>query len=110
MVSDLILETQSRLAASGVKSAGEVRAFGAAVVAFSAEMRRNDQALRAFLYDRMYRHCRVTRMSEKAHRVVRDLFSLYLTKPQSLPSEWRRLAASPNDRKPPASPPTIWPG
>ncbi len=80
-----------------MKSADEVRALGAPVVAFSADMRHNDRALKAFLFERMYRHCRVTQMSQKAHRVVHDLFALYLAEPQSLPSEWGRLAAGPND-------------
>src|SRR5262249_60897802 len=49
MVGDLIAETQSRLAASKVISAGEVRALDTPVVAFSAGMRHNDRALKAFL-------------------------------------------------------------
>ena len=97
MVRDLMVETQSRLAASKVKSADGVRALGTPVVAFSAEMRHNDRALKAFLFERMYRHCRVTQMSQKAHRVIHDLFALYLSEPQSLPSEWGRLAAGPDD-------------
>jgi dGTPase len=97
MVGDLIAETQLRLDASGVKSADEVRALGMPVVAFSAEMRHNDRALKDFLLERMYRHHRVNRMSAKALRVVHDLFGLYLTEPQCLPSEWRRLAAGPDD-------------
>ena len=97
MVGDLIVETQSRLTASGVASADEIRALGAPVVAFSAEMRRNDRALKDFLLERMYRHYRVNRMSSKARRVVHELFALYLAEPQCLPSEWRQLAAGPDD-------------
>jgi dGTPase len=97
MVGDLVVETRRHLAASGVKSADEVRALGAPVAAFSAEMRHNDRALKDFLLERMYRHHRVNRMSAKAHRVVHDLFGLYLAEPQCLPSEWRRLAAGPDE-------------
>jgi dGTPase len=97
MVGDLIAETRSRLVASGVNSADEIRALGAPVVAFSAEMRDNDRALKEFLLERMYRHHRVNRMSAKAHRVVHDLFALYLAEPQCLPNEWRRLAGAPDD-------------
>ena len=96
MVGDLIDETKSRIAASGVDSADAVRALGAPVVDFSAEMRRNDRAFKDFLLERMYRHYRVNRMSSKARRVVHDLFALYLAEPQCLPSEWRRLAAGPD--------------
>jgi dGTPase len=97
MVEDLIGETRSRLADSGAKSADDVRALGAPVVAFSAEMRHNDGTLKAFLFERMYRHDRVNRMSLKARRVVHDLFGRYLAEPPSLPREWRGLAAEPND-------------
>jgi len=97
MVGDLIVETRSRIATSGVDSADAVRALGTPVVAFSAEMRRHDRALKDFLLERMYRHYRVNRMSSKARRVVHDLFVLYLAEPQCLPSEWCQLAAGPDD-------------
>jgi dGTPase len=97
MVGDLIGETSRRLAGSAVGSADEVRALDAPVVDFSDEMRRNDRALKAFLFERMYRHHRVNRMSSKAHRVVHDLFALYLAEPQYLPREWRDLAAGPDE-------------
>src|ERR1700756_3433066 len=87
MVSNLISETGSRLADSGVKSADAIRALNAPVACFSDAMRRNDRALKAFLFERMYRHYRVNRMSSKAHRVIRDLFALYLGEPECLPPE-----------------------
>jgi len=97
MVGDLIAETRRRLAEHRVGSAAEVRALSAPVAAFSAEMRRHDRALKEFLFERMYRHYRVNRMSSKARRVVHDLFALYLAEPECLPGEWRALAAGPDD-------------
>jgi dGTPase len=97
MVGDLIGETSRRLGHIAPGSADEVRALNAPIVDFSDEMRRNDRALKAFLFERMYRHHRVKRMSSKAHRVVHDLFALYLAEPQFLPHEWRELAAGPNE-------------
>jgi dGTPase len=97
MVGDLIGETCRRLADSAPGSVDEVRARNAPVVDFSDEMRRNDRALKEFLFERMYRHHRVNRMSSKAHRVVHDLFALYLAEPQCLPLEWRDLAAGPDE-------------
>ncbi len=58
---------------------------------------RHDRALKEFLFERMYRHYRVNRMSSKARRVVHDLFALYLAEPECLPGEWRALAAGPDD-------------
>ena len=97
MVGDLIGETQDRLAGSKVGSADQVRALKEPVVAFSDEMRRNDRALKEFLFERMYRHHRVNRMSSKARGVVHDLFARYLAEPQYLPREWRGLTAGPDD-------------
>jgi dGTPase len=97
MVGDLIAETRSRLADSGVRSVADVRALQVPVAGFSAEMRDNDRALKHFLFERMYRHYRVNRMSSKARRVIQDLFGLYLAEPECLPGEWRGQAAGPDD-------------
>jgi dGTPase len=97
MVADLIAETRSRLAASGARSADDLRDLKAPVVAFSAAMHQNDRALKAFLFERMYRHERVNRMSDEAKRVVRDLFRRFLARPELMPAEWRQLAAGPGD-------------
>jgi dGTPase len=55
-------------------------------------MRNHDRSLKRFLFERMYRHYRVNRMSSKARRVVRELFQLFLAEPECLPGEWRALA------------------
>jgi dGTPase len=89
MVRDLVDETRSRLVASGVKSADDIRRLGDPIAAFSNEMRNHDRALKRFLFERMYRHYRVNRMSSKARRVVHELFQLLLAEPECLPGEWR---------------------
>jgi dGTPase len=92
MVNDLLAETRRRIAEAAPKSAAELRALGVPVVAFSEPMRENDRALKDFLFHRMYRHERVTRMTAKARQVVRDLFALYMEEPRHLPAEWRAEA------------------
>jgi dGTPase len=89
MVSDLLDETRRRLREAGVRSAAEIRRLGRPVVAFSGAMRENDRALKGFLFERMYRHHKVNRMTSKARRVVRDLFELYMREPECLPADWR---------------------
>jgi dGTPase len=99
MVGDLIAETRRRIAETKVRSVAEVRALSSPIAAFSDQMRENDRALKKFLFERMYRHYRVNRMSLRAHRIVHDLFRLYLAEPQCLPSEWRRLAGGSDEPK-----------
>ena len=92
MVTDLLQETRSRINAHAPASAEEVRLLDRPLVAFSDEMRQNDRALRDFLFQRMYRHYKVNRMTTKAKRVVRELFDHYLERPDCLPDEWRAEA------------------
>jgi dGTPase len=99
MVNDLLAETRRRLAEAAPANADAVRRLGAPVVAFSEEMRKNERALKAFLFERMYRHYRVNRMTSKVRRVVRDLFDHYLAEPQCLPQEWRDEAGPPGSRE-----------
>jgi dGTPase len=90
MVNDLLEETRRRLAAAKPESADAVRGHDGPLVSFSESMRQHDRELKAFLFQRMYRHHRVNRMASKARRVVRELFRLFLAEPEILPSQWRR--------------------
>ncbi len=92
MVVDLIDETRRRLKDSGVRTVAEIRNYKAPLVAFSETMRANDKALKAFLFERMYRHYKVNRMASKARRIVQSMFRLFLEEPECLPSEWRAQA------------------
>jgi|SRR5579864_2073613 len=95
MASDLIAETARRADRARLASAADVRALGGPLVGFSEPMRANDKALKAFLFERMYRHYRVNRMSSKARRIVRELFELLHREPDCLPGEWRQQAGAP---------------
>ncbi|MDA0784947.1 MAG: deoxyguanosinetriphosphate triphosphohydrolase [Proteobacteria bacterium] len=92
MVSDVLTETRRRLAEADVGSPQEVRALDHAVVAFSPEIHESDRAVKAFLYENMYRHHRVNRMTSKARRVVAQMFELLFHEPELLPTEWRARA------------------
>jgi len=89
MVDDVILESIRRLKALKPATAADVRALGQPLVAFSDAMAAHDKSLKEFLFAHMYRHTKVNRMTSKARRVVRDLFSLLLAEPELLPEDWR---------------------
>jgi dGTPase len=89
MVTDVLEETRRRLAAAKIRSIDDIRRLDRPVVAFSDEMRANDLGLKQFLFRRMYRHHRVVQMTQKAKRVVVDLYSLLVTQPTCLPPEWQ---------------------
>ncbi|MFO1047508.1 MAG: deoxyguanosinetriphosphate triphosphohydrolase [Geminicoccaceae bacterium] len=95
MVRDLVEVARRRLAEHAPDSPDAIRGAGAPVVAFSPAMDDGVAALRAFLRDRVYRHYKVSRMTLKARRVVRELTEALLAAPDCLPDGWRGRAGSP---------------
>lgn len=89
MVNDVLAETRRRVEAAEPENVDDIRALDAPVVAFSEEMVQYDRDLRDFLYEHMYRHHRVNRMTSKARRVVTDLVELFMDEPGCLPAVWR---------------------
>ena len=98
MVNDLLTETNRRLTALAPQSAADIRGAGQPVVAFSDDMRQNDRALKDFLFERMYRHYKVNRMTAKVGRVMNALFEAYTVQPACLPPEWQASAMT-GDRR-----------
>jgi len=89
MVQDLVAETKRRLQSARPENAQAIRELDAPVVAFSGTMEKDNQALKAFLMRRMYRHYKVNRMASKARRIVKELFGLFICEPGCLPTEWQ---------------------
>jgi len=88
MCDDVLAETQARAEAGNVRSPEDVRALGRHLVQFSAPTLEALGRLRAFLYQRMYRHYRVNRTRSQAKRIVAELFALFMREPEVLPTEW----------------------
>ncbi len=98
MVEDVVAETGRRLAAAAPQSAADIRRLGRPVAGFSAALTADNAVLKKFLFDRMYRHWQVNRMTSRARRVVADLFGLLFREPECLPDEWRTRARTQDDR------------
>ena len=91
-ISDVITETRRRLEIYQPKSASDVRAMPVPLVAFSEPFEQDQRALRAFLYERMYKHYKVNRMRSQAKRILKELFDTFMAEPGTLPDLWRRDA------------------
>jgi dGTPase len=92
MVSDLIAESGRRLAKLEPDSPDAIRRHKHRVIGFSPAMADANQAIKDFLFARMYRHWRVNRMSAKAKRLTEDLYRLLHADPTMLPDDWRARA------------------
>jgi dGTPase len=93
-IGDLIAEFQRRVAADRPRSVEEVRALKRPLAAFSNAIDEAQKPLRAFLFERMYRHYKVNRMMSQARRIIQELFELFLAEPDTLPHPWRERMAS----------------
>ncbi|NYT66997.1 deoxyguanosinetriphosphate triphosphohydrolase [Pusillimonas noertemannii] len=89
LIVDLTETTRANIESARPGSADEVRAAGP-LAAFSEPMRAQTDALKRFLLANLYRHSRVMRMTTKARRIVRDLFTAFIDDPRLLKDEYRR--------------------
>jgi len=85
MVSDLAETLGRRLEDEGIDSLDAVRRVKPRLVDFSQTMAVHHGELKAFLTDRLYHHHRVTRMTQKADRIMSALFEVYMAEPRQLP-------------------------
>ncbi len=88
LIGAVISEAQRRLERARPSSVDEVRRHGEALIAFPAEMAQAEATIKAFLYERMYRHPKVVRVMGEAEQILFDLFARYDSHPGDLPPEW----------------------
>ncbi len=90
LVEDVIAEAQTRLAAIAPDSAQAVRDADRPMIRFSDAVAEQLQIIRTFLFHRMYRAPAVVGMRAKVTQVVRELFPLFMSRPDLLPKQWRK--------------------
>ena len=68
-----------------ISSLDDIREAGRALANFSPAMADQVRELKALMHQRLYHHYRVSRMTEKAGRVLARLFETYLAEPRQMP-------------------------
>lgn len=91
-VYDVIDTTRAQIAQAGVVHVDDVRAQGQRLVAFSAGMQAQSQALKHFLFHQLYRHDQVMQTMDAARQVVRELFAAYLQQPAMMKPRFAQRA------------------
>lgn len=84
-VRDLLETTDKRIKDSGIQSAEDLCGVKKGLVDFSDEMIKEREILQQILFDKLYHHWRVERMTTKARRLLNTLFDVYLQNPRQLP-------------------------
>ncbi len=88
LILDLTQTSLERIREIDPKSVEDVR-NAMPLIAFSDDMTEKSRSLKKFLFENLYRHYQVNRMTSKARRIVRRLFSIFMAEPQLLAPEYR---------------------
>lgn len=88
LITDVTQTTQANLHTAAPAHADAARRCGP-LVAFSPALRAEADTLKKFLFENLYRHYKVMRMTNKARRIVRELFDAFVHEPRLLPPDYR---------------------
>ncbi len=93
MVADVIATSRKLLEEVSAQSVEEIRDLGRPVIRFSDGMWQDLNAIRRFLFTRMYRAPAVMKIRVQVADVVEDLFPLFLEQPELMPADWANSIA-----------------
>jgi len=86
-VTDLIRQTEENVGKLKLKSFSDVKKLDKKIVSFSWAMQNYRRPLRELLLEKLYHHYRVIRMADKAKRFIKELFQVYVARPEALPKK-----------------------
>lgn len=88
MVEDVITTSMKNLEFLNPGTDRDIRDADQTIVSFSVEMGETEKAIKAFLYENMYRASSVMAVRANAQQIIRDLFSLYFSGEAEMPNDW----------------------
>lgn len=91
LVVDLCETSAAKIAQLNPQNIADIRQ-APYLVGFSADMAAKNLALKQFLRKNLYQHYKVNRMSAKAARIIRELFSVFLADIGLMPHEFQLFA------------------
>ena len=85
MVTDLVANIDRELTNGSIAEIESVRRAGRALAGFGPHVGAMVKEMKQIMRDHLYRHYRVSRMTEKAGRVLARLFETYMAEPRQIP-------------------------
>lgn len=89
-VKDLLAESEKNLKKHHFRLSRDVKNYHLKnkkypIISFSQNMKNQRDRLQRIVHKKLYEHYRVVRMTDKARRIIEDLFGVYLKTPKQLP-------------------------
>lgn len=92
VVTDLVDTSHAAISAAAPADITAVRQQPNPLIQLSQQMAAQHLELKRFLRERVYRHYRVLRMTNKAQQVVKALFDAFMSSPELMPPEYQQGA------------------
>jgi len=92
LATDLIEQTREQVGASGAKNTDDIRRLPHRLAGFSPSVSEISQALKRFLYRRLYDHPAIIEERDRSVDALEQLFRYYLAHPGALPEYYSALA------------------
>ena len=93
VVTDVIETSRRAIDSAAPTNIQSVRTQPSALIQLSEPVSAQHLELKRFLRERVYRHYRVLRMTNKAQQVVQSLFQAFMGTPELMPPEYQQAAA-----------------
>ena len=98
-VEDLLATSRLNLCDEAPQSADDVRQARRPLIAFSETASQDLAIIKSYLFTHMWRHYKVNRMTSKARRTVKSLFTIFMEEPNLLPPDWQEKCQSDDAQK-----------
>ncbi len=93
-VDDVIAATNEHLKKLNPQSSEDVQRHTFQIVGHSEEVGSLNRELKDFMFQNMYRHFRVVRMTQRAEMFISRIFEAYIAEPAMLPDEYQKRLES----------------
>lgn len=99
LVTDLISQSTEAIKLMNPSTVDDVRAETKPMIQYSEAMRLKNLELKAFLNKSLYQHYKVHRMSQKAKRIILDLYTSFYNDTKLMPEEYQEYASAALEQK-----------
>lgn len=99
LVTDLISQSTEAIKLMNPSTIDDVRAETKPMIQYSEAMRLKNLELKAFLNKSLYQHYKVHRMSQKAKKIILDLYTSFYNDTKLMPEEYQEYASAALEQK-----------
>ncbi len=98
MVTDLLLQTNSNLQKQQILTIEDIRNLDYQIVDFTDLTKSRIIEIKQFLFNKVYKHNKLTAMTLKCQKIIQELFKIYMDNIDLLPFNWKELIATEDKR------------